>query len=135
RTFATISAISRHMQCSKQGERTGSFQVDVHFNFCCRLLHRQIGRLITFKNSPRIDSNEAMSVGNVDSVAHQTSGRRELAIQVDRRHRVLDRQRGKLFDMASEERIAANYQPASSQLSQLRENPIEVLFSACVQDM
>jgi hypothetical protein len=81
------------------------------------LLHRQIGRLITFKNSPGIDSDEAMSVRNVGSVAHQTSGRGELAIQVDRGHRVLDRQRGELLDMAGEERIAPNYQPASSQLS------------------
>ena len=76
-----------------------------------------------------------MSVRIVGSVAHQTSGRGELAIQVDRGHRVLDRQRGKLLDMAGEERITPNYQPASSQLSQPREDPIEVLFSACVQDM
>ena len=47
----------------------------------------------------------------------------------------LGRQRAELLDMAGEERIAPNYQPASSQLRQPREDPIEVLFSACVQDM
>jgi hypothetical protein len=76
-----------------------------------------------------------MSIRNIGTVAHQTSGRGELPVLVRRGHRVLDRQRGELLGVAGEERIAPNYQPVSSQLSQLREDPIEILFSACVQDM
>ena len=76
-----------------------------------------------------------MCVSNVGSVAHQTSGRGELAPLVDCGDRVLNRERGELFGMAGEERVSPNYQPASSQLRQLREDQIEVLFSACVQDM
>src|SRR5947209_6404068 len=102
-------------QRNGDAERTGGLQVDVHLDFG-RLLHRQIGGLITFKNSPGIDSDEAMSVRNVGSVAHQTSGRSELAPLVDCGHPVLNRQRGELLGMGGEERIAPNYQSASSQL-------------------
>src|SRR5262249_4315568 len=121
-------------QRNGDAERTRGLQVDKHLDFAC-LLHRQIGRLTPFENSPGIDSDEAMRVGNVGSVAHQTSGRGELATLVARGDRVLNRKRGELFDMASEERASPNYQPAYSQLSQFREDSIEVLFSACVQDM
>jgi hypothetical protein len=55
-----------------------------------------------------------MSVRNVGSVAHQTSGRGELAMLVDRGHRVLHRQRGELLDVVGEQRASPNYQPASS---------------------
>jgi hypothetical protein len=50
---------ARQRQRNGDPERTGGFQVDVHLNFCCRLLHWQIGRPITFKDSPGIDSDEA----------------------------------------------------------------------------
>src|SRR5262245_3389225 len=76
-----------------------------------------------------------MSVRNVGSVAHQTSSRSELQSLIDCWHCVLDRQRGELLEMDAEEGIARNYQPASSQLSQPREDLVEVLFSACVQNM
>jgi hypothetical protein len=62
---------------------------------------RQIGGLIAFKNSPGIDSDKAMSVRNVGSVAHQTTGRSELAPLVDCGHRVLSRQRSELLGMAA----------------------------------
>src|SRR6266481_5156851 len=121
-------------QRNGDAERTGRLQVDEHLDFG-RLLHWQIGRLATFKNSPGIDSDEAMCFRNVGPVAHQASGRSELAPLVDRGNRVLNRQGGELLGMAGEECVAPNYQPTSSQLSQLREDQIEVLFSACVQDM
>src|SRR5262245_23293685 len=69
---------ARQRQRNGNVERTGSLQVDVHLDFG-RLLYRQIGGLFTLKNSPSIDSDEAMSVRNVGAVAHQTSGRSELA--------------------------------------------------------
>src|SRR5262249_9556167 len=121
-------------QRNGDAERAGDLQVDEHLDFG-RLLHRQIGRLATFKNSPGIDSDEAMCFRNVGPVAHQTPSRSELTPLVDRGNRVLNRQGGELRGTAGEKRVAPNYQPTSSQLSQLREDPIEVLFSACVQDM
>ena len=40
------------------------------------------------------------------------TSRQELAPLEDRGHRVVDRQCGELFDMAGEERIAADHEPA-----------------------
>src|SRR5262249_19481076 len=105
-------------QRNGDAERKGGLQVDEHLDFC-RLLHRQIGRLATFKNSPGIDSDEAMCFRNVGTVAHQTSGRSELAPLVDRGNRMLNRQGGELLGMAGEERVAPNYQPTSTPLRQL----------------
>src|SRR5262249_13328655 len=121
-------------QRNGDAERTSGLQVDEHLDFG-GLLHRQIGRLAAFKNSPGIGSDEAMCFSNVGPITHQTSGRSELAPLVDRGNGVLNRQGGELLRMAGEERVAPNYQPTSSQLSQPREDPIEVLFSACVEDM
>src|SRR5262245_66344669 len=45
-------------QRNGDAERTGGLQVDEHLDFG-GLLHRQIGRLAAFKNSPGIDSDEA----------------------------------------------------------------------------
>src|SRR5258708_3586835 len=119
-------------QRNGDAERTGGLQVDEHLDFG-RLLHRQIGRLATLKNSPGIDSDETMCFRNVGPVAHQASGRSELAPLVDRGNRVLNRQGGEPLGMAGEERVAPNYQPASSQLSQLiRSKSCSVLaFRTC----
>jgi hypothetical protein len=121
-------------QRNADAERAGGLQVDVHLDFGS-LLHWQIGRLVAFKDSPGIDSDEAMTLRNVGPVAHQTTGRSELAPLVDCGHGVLKRKRGKLLGMAGEERITRNYQPGSPQLGQLCEDSVEVLFSTCVQDM
>src|SRR5262249_8613610 len=133
-SLETLVGAAGQRQRNGDAERTGGLQVDEHLDFG-GLLHRQIGRLAAFKNSPGIGSDEAMCFSNVGPIAHQTSGRSELAPLVDRGNGVLNRQGGELLRMAGEERVAPNYQPTSSPLSQLREDPIEVLFSACVEDM
>ena len=69
-SLENLVGTARQRQRNGDPERTGGFQVDVHLNFCCRLLHREIGRLITFKNLPGIESHEAMSVPNVGSVSN-----------------------------------------------------------------
>src|SRR5207302_10542826 len=48
---------------------------------------------------------------------------------------MVDRQRGELFAPAIEECIAANHEPACSQLGQFCEDSIEVTFGAGIQDM
>src|SRR5262245_66033291 len=95
-------------QRNGDAERTGGLQVDEHLDFG-GLLHRQIGRLAAFKNSPGIDSDEAVCFRNVGPVAHQTSSRSELAPLVDRGNRVLNRQDGELRGTAGEERVDPGY--------------------------
>src|SRR5262249_41592052 len=121
-------------QRNGDAERTGGLQVDEHLDFG-GLLHRQIARLATFKNSPSIDSNEAMCFRNVGPVAHQTSGLSERAPLVNRGDCVLNRERGELFDVAGKERIPPMYHPPVLYAIKPRESVFEALFSACVQDM
>jgi hypothetical protein len=49
------------------------FKFDEHLDFG-RLLHRQIGRLATLKNSPGIDTDGAMCFRNVGPVPSKASG-------------------------------------------------------------
>ena len=71
----------------------------------------------------------------VRSVAHQTSGRSEIAILIDRWHRVAERERGKLFALAGEKWIGGDYEPAGPQLDHGCENSIEVVLGPGMQDM
>src|SRR5438876_673826 len=87
-------------------------------------------RSTRLENPAGIDSSQAVRVGNVRSVAHQTPGHSELASFVDRGHRVVSRQRGELFAPTREEKIRADYEPAGSQLDQVSEVGIEVTFGA-----
>ena len=63
------------------------------------------------------------------------SGHRKPATLVDRWHRVAERQRSELFAPINEECIAADYEPARSQLGQLCEDSIEVTFGVGIQDV
>ena len=69
------------------------------------------------------------------AVAHQAAGRGELAILVDRGHRVAERQCGELLAPADEECIGADHEPAGPQLGQGCKDRIEVAFGAGMQDM
>ena len=56
-----------------------------------------------------------MRLRNARSVTHHASGSYERAPLVDRRYPVAERQRGELFNMAGEESIATDREPARSQ--------------------
>src|SRR5262249_47428763 len=113
-------------QRNGDAERTGGLQVEEHLDFG-GLLHRQIARLATFKNSPSIDSDEAMCFRNVGPVAHQTSGLSERAPLVNRGDCVLNREAGDLFAVAGKNRIPPITRPATSYLPQPRKSAFEVL--------
>src|SRR5262245_15519390 len=68
-------------------------------------------------------------------MAQQTSGHSEIAVLEDRRHRVADSRRGELFAPIREQWIAADHEPARSQLDQLCEDSIKVGFTAGIQDV
>ena len=102
------------------------------FVACC---DRQVGWLLALENAAGVDAGLTVRVRNTAAVAHQAAGRGELAILVDRRHRVANRQRGELFAPADEECIGADHERAGSQLDQGCEDRIEVAFGAGMQDM
>ena len=53
----------------------------------------QVSGFLTHENSGGIDASQAVVLRDVRSVAHQTPGRREIVILVDRGHRMANRQR------------------------------------------
>jgi len=97
--------------------------------------HRQIGRFVALENAAGIVAGQSVNIRNGRSIARQTSGRRELAPVVDRGHRVVERQRGELFHLASQKWIAANHESACSQLDELCEDAVEFAFGAGIQNM
>ena len=88
--------------------------------------NRQVGRLLALENAAGVDAEPGDSVREIGSVAHQAASRRELAILVDRRHRVADGERGKLFALAVEEWIAADHEPAGPQSAKRCKDCIEI---------
>src|SRR5215475_12816564 len=104
-----------HCRGHVEAERLGCLQIDVALDFS-GLLDWQVGRSFAIKNPANVISREAVCLPKVRSVAQQTSGYGEVAVRVDRWHRMAERQRGKLFTPAGKQRIWANQEPARSQL-------------------
>src|SRR4029079_11141579 len=132
--FDQLVGTSRQWKWDSNAERPGGLQVNDQFNFA-NLLDREVGGLVTLENPFGIDAGQAVSVGNVRSVTHQTSGRSKLAILENCRHGVAKRQRAKLFANAREERAGADNEPTRLQLEQPGENYIQVRFAAGIEDM
>src|SRR6266481_2709035 len=82
------------------------------------LLDRQVRRLLALENPAGVDACHAVRVRNAASVAHQAAGRGELAILVDRGHRVADRQGGEVSALGVEECIGADDERAGPKLGQ-----------------
>ena len=66
---------------------------------------------------------------------NETSGHSELTALVDRWNGMSQRQRSKVLDVAVEKRIAADGEPAGSQLDQATKYRDEVLLRAGMHDM
>src|SRR5215471_14060455 len=85
-----------------EAERLRGLEVDDQLDFG-RLLHRQVARLGAGEDPSGVDAGLTIRVGQAAAVAHQAAGRGELAILVDRRHRMTARQLGKARTSAVEE--------------------------------
>jgi hypothetical protein len=83
-----------------------------------------------------VDAGETISVDNPAAIARQAAGCDKLAVCADHGHRVPKRQRSELAAPAGQQRIAAaQHETACPQLEQVCEDPVEVMFSAGIQDM
>jgi hypothetical protein len=67
-----------------ESERLGGFEVDDQLDFR-RLLHRQVGRLLTLENPPGVDADLAIGIRQAGRVACQAANVNGLAQAVDRR--------------------------------------------------
>src|SRR5688572_20648499 len=81
-------------------ERPCRLEVDDQLDFR-RLHYRQVGRLLALENPAGVDADLPVTVRNTASVAHQTTGRGELAVLENRGHRMAERQCGELFAPAN----------------------------------
>src|SRR5260370_540553 len=75
---------------------------------------------------------EGVSVGEAGSIAGQGAGCDKLAVFEDRRHSMVEGQRGELFAPSRKKRIGVDNEPARSQFDKVCENAIEVTFGASI---
>ena len=93
-------------------QRFGRLEVYIQLDLG-RLLHRQVGGLLAFKNSTGVAADLTVKVGVVAAVTHQAAGGGEVAVVVNCRHAVALRQRAELLASSIEERVAADDHRAS----------------------
>ena len=91
--------------------------------------------LINPSDAAQIDANLTICVSEPRPVASETTGGSELAILVDRGHRVAQRQLRKLFAPTIEECIGIDHHYACPQLEHGREGQVQLALAAGVQDM
>jgi hypothetical protein len=77
--------VGEQRERDREAKRLGCLQLDLG-----RLLNRQVGRLLAFENAAGVDAGKTGRFGRTAAVAHQTAGRGELAILVDRGQRMAD---------------------------------------------
>ena len=69
-----------------EAERLGGLEVEDQLELG-RLHHRQIGRVVSFKDTPRIDAKLAITMRVASTIAEQSADLGEFAIGIDGRQR------------------------------------------------
>jgi hypothetical protein len=100
-----------------------------------RLLHRKIGGLLPLENSAGIITHETIGIGNDGSVTHQTAGRGELALLVDRRNGMLRRERHDLIASADEIGVGADQDRRDLPLRKHHERRIDLALVARIHNV
>src|ERR1017187_6596544 len=76
--FDHLVGNGEHARGNGEAERFRGLEVDHELEFC-RLNYRHIGGLGALENPAGVDADLTVCVGEVASIAHQASGRREFA--------------------------------------------------------
>src|SRR5690348_3003188 len=126
------AALQRHR--NGEAERLRGLEVDDELDFR-GLLNRQVGWLFALEDAAGVDADLAKQLRNIGSIAHQTTGRGELAIRTDRGNRMAKCQCSELLAACKEEWVGADHQRTGSQLKQRRKDRIEIVIGAGMQDM
>ena len=92
-----------------QTKRLGSLEID-HELECGGLHHRKVGGRVALENSGGIDAGLVIGGLEVGFVAHQATGRDELALKIDSRQHVASRQRDDQFPAGGQERAGHDQQ-------------------------
>jgi hypothetical protein len=130
-----------HLVCTREwhwrhgdAERFGSLEIDDEIELG-RLHDRQIGRLDTLENFSGVQASLAVRSADTGSVTHQATGGDELTREVNHRDRLAGRQRCDFNAPTEEKRIGTDEEHADLLPDEARENGVDVLVGAGVQDM
>ena len=101
--------VGANQQRGREGyaDRLRRFEVEDQLDFC-DLLHRKVGRLVAFENSPGIDAGLLVEIAEAAAIAHKAADQDGLTEWVDRGQRMAGRQRRELFHPPVEEVAAAD---------------------------
>src|SRR5262245_21031864 len=100
-----------HLRRHIESERFRGLEVDDQFELR-DLLHRQIGRLFSLEYLSGIHTDKSICIRYIGAITDQPAGSRKLAILVDRRNGVLERQCRELLATSGKESIGST--PACS---------------------
>src|SRR5665213_61035 len=144
-TYATILAILRsrlfddlvgaRRQQLRHGEAesVGGFLVDDQLELG-RAVDRQIARLVAFQNPPDIGGVAAIGVGKIGSIAHQSAALGGCSAGIDRRDRMLRRQRDDLRAAADKERPCSDNERAGALFGERGERGVDLGWRAGLGD-
>ena len=77
-SFDYLVGTADERQRESNAKRLGGLEIDEHLNLH-DLLHRQIGGPDALEDFPRVEADLVISIGHIDSIAHQAASPRELA--------------------------------------------------------
>src|SRR5262245_25671755 len=94
-SFNYVVGDSHYARWNRDAKCLSGLEIDRQF-VLSRLHNRQIGRLLTFENSPDVDAYLAIRLRYPVAVGHQTAGLSEFWKVVDRRYPIMGCQRDNL---------------------------------------
>src|SRR3954462_5990560 len=115
-----------------QPERLRGLEVDDELELAA-LEDRHVGWLLALENAPGIYARLAIGIGLASSIAHQPAGGSGLALAVNRRQRILGRQRDDPIPPGVEKGARADEQRAGSALHGCCKGRVEVAFAADIE--
>ena len=95
-----------------------------------RLYDWQVGRFFTIEDTAGVDARLVVCIGDIGSVAHQTTSHGAIAPFVDRWDCMMRNQRHDVIPLTVEEGIRADDQHVSPLLDKGRELPIDLVLGA-----
>src|SRR5262245_61188532 len=94
-SFDHLVGAAEQRQRHVDGQRRCGLEADDELYLGC-LLNRQVSNLLALEDAGCVKSGQSKHFGKLRAIAQKTAGGGELAILIDRRHGLAERQRGKL---------------------------------------
>jgi len=116
-----------------EAERLRRLEIDHQLEFG-GLYHRQISGLGPLQDLASVDACLSISVGNTASVTHQTPNCREFVQRINRRNRIVTRQRDELLRMTIEEWVASDDNRLNLTLGKTGKRRFKVKFGSRFRD-